>query len=216
MGNSALDGFRIQHTGSFGKNGCIHFTLGGWLCVQHFALCWCPYIQHFAEKSVSDHCLTIDGGHYSHLPHAQTHSDVLSRRGRKFSRQNILPQGVRLQAQNYVKSLNRGFVGQKTPRIASWFLTKILWLKFVSFKMEVSEMNLVPKVSEDSKIWFKNQNILCQVVFQGVALSPLHSIVPQPPKYNVEDIDPQDNICIGLKDFSCFTMAPTKIDLLMY
>ena len=91
--------------------------IGGCWCVQHFALCWCPCIQHFAEKTVSDHCLTIDGGHCSHLPHAQTHSDVLSRRGRKFSRENILPQGVRLQAQNYVKTPNRGFVGKKTPWI---------------------------------------------------------------------------------------------------
>ena len=91
----------------------------GCVCVQHFTLCWCPYIQHFAEKAVSDHRLTIDGGHYSHLRHAQTHSDVLSGRGGKFSRENILPQGVRLQAQNYVKTLNRGFVGQKTPWIPS-------------------------------------------------------------------------------------------------
>ena len=125
MGNSALDGFCIQHTGSFGRNGCTHFAFAGWLCVQHFALCWCPYIQHFAEKTVSDHRLTIDGGHYSHLPHAQTRSDVLSRRGRKFSRENILSQGLRLQAEkNYVKTLNRGFVGQKTPWIPSCVIDK--------------------------------------------------------------------------------------------
>ena len=93
-------------------------------CVQHLTLCWCPYIQHFAEKTVSDHRLTIDGGHYSHLRHAQTHSDVLSRRGRKFSRENILPQGVRLQAKNYVKTLNRGLVGQKHPGYLPDLLTK--------------------------------------------------------------------------------------------
>ena len=115
MGNSALDGFGIQHTGSFGRNGCIHFAFGGWLCVcvQHFALCWCPYIQHFAEKTVSDHRLTIDGGHYSHLPHAQTQSDVLSRRRRKFSKENILPKGVRLQAKNYLRQYT-GVLGTKT------------------------------------------------------------------------------------------------------
>ena len=102
--------------------GCVcvqHFTLCWCPYIQHLTLCWCPYIQHFAEKTVSDHRLTIDGGHYSHLRHAQTHSDVLSGRGGKFSRENILPQGVRLQAQNYVKTLNRGFVGQKTPWIPS-------------------------------------------------------------------------------------------------
>ena len=115
MGNIALDGFRIQHTGSFGRNGCIHFAFGGWLCVctTLCSLLVSVYIQHFAEKTVSDHCLTIDGGHYSHLPHAQTRSDVLSRRRRKFSKENIVPKGVRLQAKNYLRQYT-GVLGTKT------------------------------------------------------------------------------------------------------